>query len=132
MTEGIERAVIEKLKKDSQLTLLGSFFGRQDHRLKDVKRDAVRCAARCTLRIARCQPWPLMRALTLFTRAPTIILLIPVRTRTLTLTLTLQLAWHLDCAQSSTGNNSADGAVSLSTGSSANAIPNTMRHHEVF
>ena len=33
MTEGIERAFIEKVRSDSKLVLLGSEFGRRDHRV---------------------------------------------------------------------------------------------------
>lgn len=33
MTEPIERGVVEKLRSDSKLALLGSHYGRRDHRI---------------------------------------------------------------------------------------------------
>jgi hypothetical protein len=39
MSENTERAVVEKLKRDSKLYLLGSYYGRQDYRVADLNKD---------------------------------------------------------------------------------------------
>ena len=39
LSEEVERAVVEKLKGSSQLYLLGSHYGRSDHRLNNLDKD---------------------------------------------------------------------------------------------